>query len=305
MSDLLNNSFIMSHSQTGGYDYDGNISNLIPETNIQKWVLSYISMLSEYASNPNYISQPVTTKSYFVKDDYVIFLESYPRMDNRLFLEKKVTINSRKSELDLKKFYGLPNSTEICIDEGFVSKVRDLLLCSFLSDNTTIFFLTNGSECVDLIRDIVSFFSDQILKCNSCIEVLEKLPAVKTSAVICRCIYPRDKNEFLSEIESKSNYIVVDMTTSDFSIDISLYTPTYAQRAYLYLLNFYDFDNIYYSIIEKLDSFKVSIVDKVNYFNTILYLTALDNFYDRIYEISMSAREKTDINLMLNRGEKI
>lgn len=303
MSDLLNNSFILSHSQTGGYDFTGNIEKLISEKSTRKWVASYISMLSEYASNPNYISQSITTKSYFVKGDYVIFLESYPRTDNRLFLERKVTVNSQKSDIDFKRFYNSQKPINaICMDKDFISKIYECLLCTFLSENTTLFFLIDSSDYAETLRNIIASFSQEILKWNSCIEILEKIPSVKASSVICRCIFPCDKTEFVDGIKEKSNYILVDLTADTPLIDLSISSPTYAQRSVLYLLNHYRFDNIYYSIVESLNMYKNPIENKTNFFNTICYLTTLNNFGDKIYKISMSVKEKEEINLMLTRG---
>lgn len=303
MSDLLNNSFILSHSQTSGYDFIGNIERLIPEKNTQKWVASYISMLSEYASNPNYISQAITTKSYFVKDNYVVFLESYPKTDNRLFLERKVTVNSLKSDIDFKRFYCSQNPINtICVDKDFISKIYECLLCAFLSEKTTLYFLINSSDYAESLRNIIASFSQEILKWNSCVEILEKLPSIKASVAACRCIFPYDKTEFIDGIKEKSNYILVDLTADAPLIDLSISSPTYAQRSILYLLNHYRFDNIYYSIVEALNMYKISIENKTAFFNTICYLTTLNNFGDKIYEISMSAKEKEEINLMLTKG---
>ena len=302
MSDL-NNSFILSHNQTGGYDSFGNIEKLIPERSIQKWIISFISMLSEYASNPNYISQSIVTKSHFVKDNYVVFLEAYPQKDNRLFLERKVTVSPQNGDIDFKKFYNSQKSVNtICKDRDFISKIYECLLCAFLSDNTTLYFLISSSDYAEALRNIIASFSQEILKLNSCVEVLEKLPSVKMSTAICRCVFDYDKTEFTNEIKEKSNYILVDLTTDAPLIDLSISSPTYAQRSILHLLNYYRFDNIYYSIIETLNNYKLSVKNKTAFFNTICYLTTLNNFGDKIYEISMSAKEKEEINLMLTKG---
>lgn len=307
MPALSNNSFILSHSQTSGYDFTGNIEKLIPDKDTQNWVASYISSLSEYASNPNYLSQDITTKSFFVKGDYVIFLEAYPKVDNRLFLERKITVASRKDNVDFNSLYESNQSvTAKSFDEIFSSKIKEYLLCAFLSENTTLYFLIDDSDRTEALRNMIFSFHRELLIRNSCVEVLGKIPPIKASAVTCRCVLQSDKTGFLNEIKGKSNYILVDLTSGTQSIEVSVSSPTYAQRAVVYLLEHYsfDFDNIYYSLDESLElnMHKIPTNSKTVFFNTIFYLTILNNFDDKIYEISMSAKEKEDINLMLNKG---
>jgi len=260
-------------------------------------------MLSDYASSPNYISLPFRNKSFFNKDNYVIFTESLPKMDNRYFLESKITVFRKNDVIDFEGLYGSPETApKLCADKDFILKVKAFCLCSFVSDNTTIYFLTNGSDNTEAIRGIVGGYSQDILMCNSCVEVMEKLPSIKTSAAICKCYLPKDKSEFLSEIKSKSNYFLVDLTGDVPEVSASLMSSTYAQRMILHLLNYYEFDNIYYSITEVIENRNIIENDKNKYFNAVCCLTVLSNFREKLNEISMTSKEKNDIDIILSKG---
>ncbi|MBR2868399.1 MAG: hypothetical protein IKB88_04960 [Clostridia bacterium] len=296
MNDTPNKTFFLSHS-SGGYDFRGNIDNLIPENSAQMWVKSYISMLTEYASVPGYASAPVTTKSFFNADENIVLIESYPRNDGRVFLESKVTIESKYDNIDFSEF--LDTMTEFCgYDDFFVNKLHESLLLSLFSDDTVLYCVAERESDINLIRRIISEISSDILKLNSCIEIIGKIPPVKKSVAICRCILSNDKVNFLSEAQCDENYILIDFSDSTPTIHICLNEPSYAQLCLLKLFSKYNFENVYYSI-EELIRLPLNKNNMRIYYNTLCLLMAYKNFRSDIFEISMTPREKEEIKSLL------
>lgn len=300
MKNSTNKTFVLSHSSSG-YDFTGNIDRLIDDYSTRMWIKSYISLLTEYASLPGYIAAPVTTKSYFCTGDHVIFTESYPQKDSRMFLESKVTIDTKQNNLD---FVGFFNSGIDCSvpESTFFNKLREAFLTAFVSEQTVIYCITRDDSEVNVVRQIISDFSQKLLKSNSCIEVIGEIPSVKTSAVICRCILSQDKSMFLNEIKRKDNCITVDLTAEKPTIDICIDTPTYAQRCLTHLFSKYNFENIYYSI-EEIENLPIDATRKNAYYNTLCFLMAYQNFRADSFVVPATINEKNEINSLLKEVE--
>ena len=296
MTNSPKKTFFLSHSSEG-YDFSGNIENLISEHSVQMWVKSYISMLTEYASIPGYASAPITTKSFFNTYENVVLIESYPRNDGRVFLESKVTIESKSDNIEFARFL-MSNAEFSEYDDSFVSKLYESLLLTLFSDHTVLYCIAEKESDVNLMRNIISEISQEILKSNSCIEIIGNIPPVKKSVVICRCIFPTDKDKFLSEARCDDNYTLIDFTESAPTIHICLNTPTYAQQCLSKLFFKYNFDNIYYSI-EELIKIPLSKENMRSYYNTLCFLMTYKNFRSDVFEITMTPSEKEEIKSLL------
>lgn len=291
-----NKTFVLSHS-VNGYDFTGNIDCLISDYATGMWVKSYISLLTEYASFPEYISAPVTTKSYFCTNDHVIFAESYPQRDSRMFLESKITIDSKSNNLDFEGFFN-SDINSFAPDGNFFNKLREAFLTAFVSEQTVIYCIAANDSEVNTVRQIISEFSQNLLKSNSCIEVIGEIPSLKTSAAICRCVLPQDKAMFLNGISRSDNCIVVDLTSEMPRIETRISVPTYAQRCLIHLFSKYNFENVYYSLAE-IENIPIEATGKNAYYNALCFLMTYKNFREDSFIVPATYEEKNEINYLL------
>lgn len=308
MSDLSGNKFVLSHDHSG-YDFTGNIDKLIAEESTREWIKSYISMLLSYASDPKYITSATRTKSHFVKDGYIIMMESYAKRDNRLFIESEITIEKADVEIAFENYYKYSNSDfSFKGAKAFYCSTFFLMLNAFVSDSTTFFCLVNDDITVKRIHGVLSEIDYIFLKNNSCIEVIKEIPPIKNSVAICHCIQPQDKDNYIREIERNENYIVADFTGVNIIFTSNLNSPTYAQRCFKKLSKYYGEGKyedtvVYNSFANIVNKYLGKKEYKTSMLNALCYIMMETSYRECLFDVAMTESEKNEFKQIFERNE--
>ncbi len=307
MSNL--NTVVFSHSQDYGYSFI-DLSGVIADKEAAAWIGSYANAITAFASNPKYISAVSSVNSYFTKGNNVVFLTSYPKTDNRLYLENSVSVGTINSGNDLhmfadfsKRFRGLNLLPE---DDA---ALRKALLYGTLSDKTTVYCVTDNDEIIEGIQNIFFSFPPGILCRSSCIEVIGGIPEVKASVVMCKCVDSGDHEAYINTVKSKSDYILIDFMGEKPIITANITQTTYAQRAIKDIIDAYNplFGNflkvIHRPTVSPSFKFFDLEIDKDTYFNVVAYLVLANKYPQNQFNVYASEEEKEKIEkYVLSRG---
>ena len=300
-----NNVFVLSHSSSG-YDFGDGIKQVVKNPATLDYIKSYVDRITGYASDTNYMSASFVSKSYFVKDNYAIFVEAYPKRDNRLFLEIKLTIEDMSSSLDF--FVAKGSETDIfSIGKNTATMMANAMLMSLVSEKTRLYCLANNGDekAVGAFNSLFYKLSPKVLSRANLIDVIGKFPDIKAYASICRVINPEDKAYFENEIKNSSNCVVIDFTGEKPYIKFNISKPTSAQTVIWGLMQ------------RKMSAFKgfinaatkfgaIETDNKSVHFNAVVYEMLIGNekFAPYVKDFVATAEEIKAINEYLsNRGE--
>ena len=293
--------FILSHSRNSGYDFGNSLDEIISDKHLQEWIKSYISVLTEYASDSKYVSKEIATRSYFTKDDYAVILNSYTNKDNRFFLESKVAVTDlRCTDVNFCNFVTESNIFSKISDIESLEKILIAILISFVGENTTLYCLADNEKIVNLFFSLVYSLDQRLLYKNACVEVMGNIPSIYSSIVLCRCVESRDRESFLDKINRNNNSILVDLTNSEPKITYKIAHPTFAQLCVKHLSAKYNGESIYFSLVESLDcATKFVLKNKRSFFNIVSFFCVRTNYPDDMKQLSMTSEEKYEIESLL------
>ncbi len=308
MKDADKNCLIISHNAENGYDFYDNVCKLVKEKEVQNYVASYISMLTSYASEPKYVSRKISTTSYFTKDNYAFWLTSTPKKDSRFFLESEIRLLDFKDlPINLSKHSFSSAKCESAFkNEKFKILFQKGMMLALLSKSTTMYLLVDEDSAVEDV--FFSFFKfDRVFLCrNSCVEVIGKIPEVTAAVIICRCLCDEDKYAFIHKIESKSNYVLVDLVSQEPNIVTDIKYPSYSQSVLSKIQSDKGFAEIYNTFVKTAKSLNETDlrISKDVFYNAVSYCCLRQRYAEYIKRIPASSKEKSDIEkYLMSRGD--
>ena len=299
------NTVVFSHSQDSGYS-SVDLSGIIADKEAADWIGSYVKSTTAFASNPKYLSAVSSVNSFFSRDNYMVFLESCNKKDNRLYLESRVTVNTVNAIGDLSVF--MDNAYIKSIDELKLAKedreaLKKALLLAAVSDKTTVFCVGDSDDILDGVRKEFFTLPPGVLCRSSCIEAVGGIPELRASLVLCKCIDSEDYTSYINTIKSRSNYILIDCMGERVRITADIPQTTYAQRVINYIVDFRNpsVDNmckIFHTTVRAVKGLSVFdfSVDKNTYLNTVAYFVLANNYAPDLYSVYATADEKENIS---------
>lgn len=300
MNDMSFAKFILSHNSQSGYDYGECFNKIIKDMQTQNWIKSYIEMITDYASDSRYMSNDFKCISYFVKENYLTIVKSYPKKDDRLFLESEVSIvDVSQCKINFAALKRESNLSITVFDDGFISNLNCAILTTLLSENTTLYCISNNNNILATFYESLYSFDKRILLRNSCTEAIGDIPKVNSSIVICRCLISDDYNRFKRKIENDPNCIIIDFMDEP-TIKFRISCPSFAQACLNTLVNQYGWESWYYSLLETMDKNEKRVsFSKRAYFNAMSFFCLRANYPSEVRRLTISTEEKDELNSLL------
>lgn len=302
-----NNVFVLSHS-SAGYDFGDGIKQIVKNPETLNYIKSYVDSITGYASDTNYMSASFVSKSYFVKDNYAVFVEAYPKRDNRLFLEIKLTVEDISASLDIFTEKGRDTEGLSAIPSQTATFIANAMLMACVAEKTKLYCLVNNSDekIIDALNSLLFKLPPKVLCKANCIDVIGKFPEIKTYSAICRVITPSDKAYFENEIKGSSNCVIIDFTGEKPFIKFNVSRPTYAQTVIWGLMqNKISAFNNFRTTLSKFGAIETD--NKSVHFNAVAYEMLMSNakFAPFVPEFPATAEEIEAIKEYLStRGDK-
>lgn len=165
---------VLSHSQSSGYQYDVAFEAVVPDIEIRKKIMSTEAELTKFASYQQYLKDDLNLTSYFVIDNYAVFLRAVKAKDNRQYCESTLRIASftdqdEPLELDFEDgeiSHFLRNDVfNVFNDRKFFMLYQQCVLKSALSESFKLMIIVNNPT-LGFDEKLISYTFMQVVPCT-------------------------------------------------------------------------------------------------------------------------------------------
>lgn len=302
---------VFSHKPESGYT-SIDLSGVVADSQAAGWIGSYATSVTAFASNPKYLSAVSKTRSFFTKDENMVFMTSETKSDNRLYLENSVSVSSTRNGNDIVRFinYYSDDLKELNMEPNDQTAFLDAMLLGMLSDKTTVYCIADKEETIEGVFKAFFDMPPGLVCRSSCIEVIGSIPEVKASVMMCKCVDGGDYEFFLNKIKSKTDYIIIDFMGAKPVITVNINNTSYAQRVLYHIIRAYNptFRTVavaFHCPIGNIERFKLYDygVDKNTFFNTVAHYVLAYKYPQDKYNVYATQDEKEKIeNFVVSRG---
>lgn len=294
--------FTMSHNEHSGFDYSGQINEIVHSGEMARKAISYIQNISSYSAYPRLVDANSTLNSLFSIGGFIFIVRTYPSADTRSFIEKNVTVIDTNNSawgccFDIDEVLGEKRIISDYIQDETIDKLfkYSLLLSAYSIYSKNFYIIKDNDEFADsLFYSIYKNLPKSLAGSVQCIETFSEFVNVDSKFYICRCLDDSDYERFLNLIKRYPTSAVFDFYSSTgFNVEYNFEKMTFSQIALLELFSHPSSD--YLNVLDRIafDNSYLPKEDLQTYYNLILFLTLYEKNPDLLKKVRI-----TDIELI-------